>query len=1144
MMPTSRRWPWLALPWLVVCLLAACDDGEGGGGQGAAGGEPSGGAGTAGAAGGAGEGGATAGPGGGGGGGAGDGGGGGAGDGGGGSAGDGGGGSAGDGGGGGAGDGGGGGAGDGGGGGAGDGGGGSAGGPVCEPGAHVPCYTGPPITADRGLCRRGVATCSDDGSELGACVGEVTPAPETCLDPADEDCDGQANEEGPGCICVPGDAAPCYLGPAGTEGVGVCRTGAKICDARGTGYGLCSGEVLPTPDDCRTAADEDCNGVIAACGNGEHRWSKRFGADVPQRATGVAVDAAGQAVVVGHYAGSIGIEHPSFPPDLFTSAGGDDLFVAGFERSGARRWSKTFGGAGDQRASAVAVDSLGDVLIVGTFEGTLELPFLAPLTSAGGTDVFVVKLDASGSPVWSRRLGGAGDQRAASVAVDADLSVIVAGDFDGTLDVEAAPLASAGGADVFVAKLDAAGNVLWTRRFGDAEDQRAGGVAVDAAGNVVLTGDLKGSADFGGGLRTSAGGTDVFIARLSAGGDHLWSQRFGGTGEERGKAIGAFGAAGSVVVTGDFDEAIDLGGGPLSSAGGKDIFVAQLDASGGHVWSRRFGDARDSAHDQQVEAITVDGGGTSIITGSFADTVMFGDEVLASAGSTDVFAARLDPLGNPAWSRSVGGGGAERAASLARDPAGAVLVVGELEGDMLVGGDVLASAGVDAFALKLDASSAPVWGKRFGDDFVSAAARSVAVDASGNVVVGLDATSAEFGLGPVDGPSLVVKLDPSGDPLWQHRLATPTLSPHLGQRIRKVAVSASGDVLVAGTFYGTIDLGGGPITVANGGHIFLLKLDAAGNYLWSKLLGGNDADYVVNSVEDAVFTPPGDVILVGTYNRTIDFGGGWLAETPGDPSGESHNGYLVRLDGAGNHLFSRRLSEATTKIGSETPRQVAIDGAGNIVVTGTFTATLDLGGVPLVAAGDSNAFLAKFSPAGDHLWRKRFGGVSIALAIDGADDLVLVGNAGGAIDLGGGVIPGGGVFTAKLDGEGNHLWSKRFDGSRGAALRAGPVLDAAGNILFAGDVDGTVDFGGGPLVGPRPAPSTDYDIFVVKVDPGGAHLWSKRFGDTEDQAVHALAVDGSGNAICAGSFSGALDLGGGALSPAGKSDGFVAKLSP
>ncbi|WP_437730095.1 hypothetical protein [Sorangium sp. So ce1335] len=215
---------------------------------------------------------------------------------------------------------------------------------MCEPGAQVPCYTGPPSTADVGICRRGVATCSADGSELGACIGEVTPAPETCTDPADEDCDGQANEEGSGCACVPGDAAPCYGGPPGTGGVGICKAGTKFCDTQGTGYGPCIGEVLPTADDCHTAADENCDGVNASCAAGEHLWSrsfgivlvkldpvgahlwsKRFGDSLHQQPASLAVDGAGSAICAGAYSGALDLGGGALWP-----AGTQDAFLAKF----------------------------------------------------------------------------------------------------------------------------------------------------------------------------------------------------------------------------------------------------------------------------------------------------------------------------------------------------------------------------------------------------------------------------------------------------------------------------------------------------------------------------------------------------------------------------------------------------------------------------------------------------------------------------------------------------------------------------------------------------------------------------------------------------------------------------------------------
>jgi hypothetical protein len=104
--------------------------------------------------------------------------------------------------------------------------------------------------------------CSADGTGYGPCLGEVVPRAEACDTPEDEDCDGQVNESSAGCVCVPGSTTSCYGGPAGTQGVGTCRGGTSTCNATGTGYGPCLGEVTPTTEACFTASDEDCDGQV------------------------------------------------------------------------------------------------------------------------------------------------------------------------------------------------------------------------------------------------------------------------------------------------------------------------------------------------------------------------------------------------------------------------------------------------------------------------------------------------------------------------------------------------------------------------------------------------------------------------------------------------------------------------------------------------------------------------------------------------------------------------------------------------------------------------------------------------------------------------------------------------------------------
>jgi alpha-tubulin suppressor-like RCC1 family protein len=144
--------------------------------------------------------------------------------------------------------------------------GGAGGAMLCVPGETASCYTGPPGSAGTGACKEGTSTCLADGSGFGACEGAVVPGAETCNTPEDDDCDGLVNEEGAGCACVPGSLEACYTGPSGTEGMGVCAGGQKTCNALGTGYDACAGEVLPSPELCGTEVDDDCDGQVNEAG--------------------------------------------------------------------------------------------------------------------------------------------------------------------------------------------------------------------------------------------------------------------------------------------------------------------------------------------------------------------------------------------------------------------------------------------------------------------------------------------------------------------------------------------------------------------------------------------------------------------------------------------------------------------------------------------------------------------------------------------------------------------------------------------------------------------------------------------------------------------------------------------------------------
>jgi hypothetical protein len=134
---------------------------------------------------------------------------------------------------------------------------------------------------------------------------------------------------------------------------------------------------------------------------------------------------------------------------------------------------------------------------------------------------------------------------------------------------------------------------LWSQGFGDASDQVAYSVAADASGNVIATGSFYGTVNFGGSDLTSTGPKDVFVVKFNSAGVHQWSQRFGDTAHSQWGMSVVADALGNVIATGDVKGTINFGGSDLIGEGGRDIFLAKFNSDGVHQWSQCFGDAGD-----------------------------------------------------------------------------------------------------------------------------------------------------------------------------------------------------------------------------------------------------------------------------------------------------------------------------------------------------------------------------------------------------------------------------------------------------------------------------------------------------------------------------------------------------------------------
>ncbi len=572
--------------------------------------------------------------------------------------------------------------------------GGDGGGSACEPESVASCYTGPAGTEGVGACQPGMKTCLADGSGYGPCEGETLPQGETCNTPLDDDCDNQTNEAGEGCACKPKSSAYCYTGDPKTENVGLCVGGIKTCNDAGTQFGTCEQEITPTTEDCLTPADEDCDGTSPLCGAD---WAVTFGNVAAQLVHAVAVDGNGNVVVVGELEGTMTLGNATL-----TSAGGTDAFVAKLAADGTLVWAKRVGDAANQGALGVAFDSLGNVLVTGYFAGTINFG-VTGLTTAGLSDIFVAKLQAAdGAQIWAQRFGSATDDQAGvavaadsadnavvtgyftgtitvgsslisggqtdvfvaklaaatgtatwgvrfgglnfetprAVVVDANDDALVAGDYFGTFPLAGSTLTSAGGSDVFLAKLEkAAGAAAWAKRLGGAGLDFGRGLSRGGNGGVVLVGEMEGKVDFGGGELTSAGGFDLFVAEYDGAGLHTQSQRFGGAGHESALDVERDGN-GNFLLAGFTTGTIDFGSGPVTSAGGRDAVLAKLTSSLGPVWARSFG---DNTFFQEARSVGVNASGGVLVGGHFTGTADLGKGPATSAGSTDGFVLKFPP---------------------------------------------------------------------------------------------------------------------------------------------------------------------------------------------------------------------------------------------------------------------------------------------------------------------------------------------------------------------------------------------------------------------------------------------------------------------------------------------------------------------
>jgi hypothetical protein len=504
-------------------------------------------------------------------------------------------------------------------------------------------------------------------------------------------------------------------------------------------------------------------------------------------------------------------------------AGQADVYVVKLDSKGNLQWTKTIGGPKGDYGNSLIQTSDGGYAIAGATKSF----------GAEWSDVYVVKLDANGNLQWTKTIGGPKGDYGNSLIQTSDGGYAIAG---------ATKSFGAGEWDVYVVKLDANGNLQWTKTIGGEKDDYGRSLIQTSDGGYAIAGKTE---SFG------AGYTDVYVIKLDAHGNLQWTKTIGGEGLDDGSSIiqtsdGGYTIAGSASFGAEYYEDVCVF---------YDVYVVKLDANGNLQWTKTIGGPWNEEGSSLIQ--TSDGGYT--IAGY---TESFG------AGEWDVYVVKLDAHGNLQWTKTIGGEKNDGGRSLIQTSDGGYAIAGATKS--------FGAGGEDVYVVKLDAKGNLQWTKTIGgpkDDW----GRSLIQTSDGGYAIA-DYTNS-FGAGMLD--VYVVKLDASGNLQWTKTIGGPEI-----EEGRSLIQTSDGGYAIAGF---TFSFGAGE------DDVYVVKLDANGNLQWTKTIGGPKSEGG-NSI---IQTSDGGYAIAG---YTSSFGAGW------------QDVYVVKLDKNGDACCA--VSQTTSRVGS------------------------------------------------------------------------------------------------------------------------------------------------------------------------------------------------------------------------------------
>ncbi len=758
------------------------------------------------------------------------------------------------------------------------------------------------------------------------------------------------------------------------------------------------------------------------------------------------------------------------------SRGGKDYWVIKYDRNGIVQWDKTIGGNGEDNLTAIIQTSDGGYALIGT--SSSDISGEKTQNSRGGSDWWLVKLDANGNIKWNKTIGGSGTEYIDYVVQANDGSYVLAGSSDSPISGEKSEN-SRGLFDYWVVKLDRNGNKYWDKTMGGIDYEWCSPFQLTKDGGLIVGGFSSSNASFEKteNSRGFIGSYDYWVVKLDKRGKIEWDKTLGGMGDEFSHTIyespnGDFtiGGSSNSNISGEKTE---------NSRGGQDYWLVKLDKKGRKIWDKTTGgDGDDYFAVFEVtnqDDFLIAGSSNSNLSGEKSEGCRSG-----GFGPLDYWVVKLDECGKVKWDKTVGGFNDDRIVNII-DNGDDHYVLGGSSWSFISGDKTQSPVGSQDFwivDLSIGRFGIPTinWQKTIGgfaDEFLKAEGAELTKD-GGWIIGGSSASDVGFeksgyNRGVVD--YWVVKYDRFHNIEWEK-----TIGGNDYDELMTIHQTSDGGYLLAGN--STSNQSGEKSEMSRGGYdIWVVKLDKNGIIQWDKSIGGSGDEFV-----SSTFQTKDGGYLIGGYSSS---------NTSGEKSQNSKGGYdmwTIKLDRMGHVQWDKTIGGSDNEFGNylQSTEDGGYVSAGISLSNQSFDKSEN-------CKGGFDFWVVSFDRFGHKRWDKTIGGSAddYLNGIQITNDENFIAGGASLSNISGDKTEnsrgGADYWAVKLNKWGNVEWDKTIGG----------FSDEYANDLVATKDNGValagVSFSS--INGEKTEYNRgDFDYWIVKLNAKGKMEWDKTLG--------------------------------------------------